>query len=173
MKFMNDWIGLALTFGFLCGGMVAGRRFGTVAAWWLAGGCWLAFRLADAMWRPALARLRSGDPELNVAAWIPLTYGMLFAAVLLPTVVWMLLVRPGRDVVLPGKSDTWLSMAGGLAAGGVLLLALTQAHVMHPVIRERMPETMGLAEPLLKGLGQQHTGPGGEAGPPGARREPS
>jgi len=64
------------------------------------------------------------------------------------------------------QSQVALGVAGGAVLGAVLLFALVQAHVMHPVVRERMPGTMELAGTVLRGLGQQHPGAGAvEAGP--------
>lgn len=166
MKFMNDWIGLALALGFLCGGFVIGRRFGAVTSWWLAGGAWLAFRLADTVWKPAVIAWRTQNPEGELSSGIPFVYGFLFLALLAPTLVWVVILRPGDDVALPGKSQVALGVAGGAVLGAVLLFALVQAHVMHPVVRERMPGTMELAGTVLRGLGQQHPGAGAvEAGP--------
>ncbi len=120
----------------------------------------MAFRLADTVWKPAVIAWRADNPGAELSTGIPLVYGVLFLALLAPTVVWIFLVRPGADVALPGKSGVVLGVAGGAALGAVLLLALVQAHVMHPVVRERMPGTMELAESMLRGLGQRHPGAG-------------
>lgn len=164
MKFMNDWIGLALAIALLAGGLVAGRRLGAISALWLASACWLAFRLADTAWRSALMELRVADPDLDVATWVPLAYGMLFLALLLPSIVGLLLIRPGEDVVLPGKAAPLLGAVGGLAMGTLLFLGLVQAHVRHPVIQETMPGTLGAVTPVLRLLGQKEIGGGGAAG---------
>jgi len=52
------------------------------------------------------------------------------------------------------QSQVALGVAGGAVLGALLLFALVQAHVMHPVVRERMPGTMELAGTVLRGLGQ-------------------
>ncbi len=153
---MNDWIALGLAFGVLCGGLALGRSVGTVAAWWLAGGAWLAFRLADRVWRPVVIELRASTPDLDVVTWVPLAYGMIFAAMFIPTVVWLLIVQPKDDVPLPGKADAILGVTGGGLAGLVLVLAAVQAHVLHPLARERMPATMELAASALGALGQNY-----------------
>jgi hypothetical protein len=158
MSYMNDWIAFALGVSFLCGGLVAGRRLGVVAAWWLAGGAWLAFRFADVVWKPVVINLRAGSPDMDLASGIPLTYGLLFAAVLTPTLVFLVCVRPKKDFGLPGKIELPLGLLGGMVAGVVLLLALAQSHIMHPVIKERMPLTIRIAGPVLGALGQQNIG---------------
>jgi hypothetical protein len=158
MMFFNDWIGLALVLGFVCAGFVAGRRLGVIAAWWLAGGLWLAFRLADAVWKPVVVELRASNPDMNLVTAIPLTYGLLFFAGLMPTLILLGIVRPKSDFKLPGDSHLPLGVLGGLVAGGLLFLAGSQAHIMHPVITERMTLTHSLVRPVLSALGQQNIG---------------
>lgn len=165
MKFMNDWIGLALALTLVCGGLVAGRRLGVVAAWWLAGGAWLGLRFSDRMWKPAVIEMRESYPGLELATCIPLTYALLFAALFIPTVIWIAITRPKSDFALPAGSEVGLGYTGGLVAGVMLFLALVQSHVMHPDARENMPRTIGWGASVLSGLGQQHVAPSGTPQP--------
>jgi hypothetical protein len=158
MKFINDWMILALAVGLVFGGLAAGRKMGAIAACWLAGGSWLAFRMADRLWRPAVNELMAANPGLDLETWLPASYGILFATMLVPIAVLILFMQPKRDVPLPGKTNESIGMAGGVAAGLVLLLALVQAQVMNADARERMPLTTGGAGPVLGVLGQQHVG---------------
>ncbi len=158
MKFMNDWIGLALFLSLACAGLVAGRRLGVIVAWWLVGGIWLAFRLADAVWKPVVTDLRAGDPTIDLVSTIPLTYGLLFFAMLIPTLILVGILRPKDEFKLPGDIQIPLGVFGGLVAGGLMFLAGAQAHIMHPVINERMPFTRALVRPILGALGQQNIG---------------
>ena len=158
MKFMNDWIGLALFLSLACAGLVAGRRLGVIVAWWLAGGIWLAFRLADAVWKPVVTDLRTGDPTIDLVSTIPLTYGLLFFAMLIPTLILVGILRPKDEFKLPGDIQIPLSALGGLVAGCLMFLAGAQAHIMHPVINERMPFTRAFVRPILGAPGQQKIG---------------
>lgn len=173
MKFMNDWISLALILGLVGGGVVAGRRLGVVAAWWLAAGAWLAFRLADAVWKPVVIDLRARNPGIDLTSAIPLSYGALFVAALIPTLILLVIVRPKNDYKLPGDTDVPLGVLGGLIAGGLLVLALAQAHIMHPVAKERMPLTLAVVRPVLAVLGQQNIGATSPAPAPAASGSPA
>jgi hypothetical protein len=155
---MNDWMILALMVGLACGGLAAGRKMGAIAACWLAGGVWLAFRAADRLWRPAVKEMMEATPELDLVTWLPASYCILFALVLVPIVVLILFMQPKRDVPLPGRVNEVLGMAGGLMAGLVLLLATLQAQIMDAESKERMPQSMEAAAAVLGALGQQHVG---------------
>jgi hypothetical protein len=110
------------------------------------------------VWKPTVVELRNSSPDMDLPSGIPLTYGVLFAAALVPTLIFLVCVRPKKDFELPGKVELPLGVLGGMAAGVVMLLALAQAHIMHPVIKERMPLTIKIAGPLLGVLGQQNIG---------------
>ena len=158
MNYMNDWMAMALVLGFLCCGLLAGRRLGVVVSWWLAGGAWLAFRFADTVWKPVVVELRNGSPDMDLPSAIPLAYGLLFAATFMPTLVFLACVRPRKEFELPGNIGLPLGVLGGMATGLVMLMALAQAHIMHPVIKQRMPWTIAIAGPVLRELGQQNIG---------------
>lgn len=158
MKFMNDWTVLALALGLLCGGVAAGRRMGVIATCWLAGGAWLAFRLADYLWRPWFAGVRKASPDVDLEIWLPLSYGIPFFVMLALTAVFVACVQPKREFPLPGPLQNLVATASGLATGGLLLLAILQAHIMSPLARERMPVSMRTAAPVLSFLGQKHVG---------------
>ncbi len=159
MQYINDWMVLGLVVGLLCGGLVAGPRFGSLAAWWLAGGAWLGFRLADRLWRSAVTELRAEDASLDLAFWLPVAYGALFLALFVPVACWALSLRAKRDFQLPSDAEGWVAAAGGAVTGFILMLALVQAHVLHPLAPKSIPATLALARPVLSALGQKHVAP--------------
>jgi hypothetical protein len=159
MQYVNDWMVLGLVVGLLCGGLVAGRRFGSLAAWWLAGGAWLSFRLADRLWRTAVTELRADDPGLDMAFWLPVAYGALFLALFVPVACWALSLKAKRDFQLPGGAEALVASAGGAVTGLILTLALVQAHVLHPLAPRSIPATLAVARPVLSALGQKYVAP--------------
>ena len=169
MTYLNDWMLLGLIVGLMCGGLVAGRSVGSLAACWLTGGAWLGFRLADRLWKLAVVELRTENPQLDLASWIPTTYGLLFVVLVLPSVLGVLWLRPAKTFSLP---DSWEDLVGalaGLACAVVLFLALVQAHVMHPDAPKKIPVTLDAVRPLLSKLGQTHIAPNAQ---PGALAKP-
>jgi hypothetical protein len=164
MKFINDWMVLGLVIGLACGGLVAGRKMGSLAACWLAASAWLGFRLADRLWKVTVMELRADDPQLDLVFWIPITYGFLFVCMLLPAVVGLVWLRPKKSFTLPGSGEDWAGALGGLALMFILFLGLVQSHVMHPLGPERIPNTLDAVRPLLSGLGQAHYAPNTQPG---------
>lgn len=158
MNFVDEWMSIALAIAFVCGGLVIGRKIGGIGAFWLTGATWFAFRLTDSMWKAAVIEVRAGNPGLDLVTWIPVTYGLVFAAVWAPMVMVILIAQPKREVELPGTSDAWVGMVGGFFAGAILMLALLQAYVMHPVVKKQMPFTIEATAGLLSALGQEHRG---------------
>ncbi len=172
MTYLNDWMLLGLIVGLMCGGLVAGRYLGSLAACWLAGGAWLGFRLADRLWKLAVMELRADNPQLDLVFWIPASYGLLFLGLLLPSVLGVLWLRPRKTFSLP---DSWEDLVGalaGLACALVLFLGLVQAHVMHPDAPKKIPVTLDAVRPLLSKLGQIHTAPNAQPGAPAKAEAP-
>jgi len=159
MQYVNDWMVLALVVGLLCGGLVAGRRFGSLTACWLAGGAWLSFRLSDRLWRTAVTELRADDANLDLAFWLPVAYGVLFLALFVPVAFWARSLEAKRHFQLPGVFEGVIAAAGGLATGLLLALALVQSHVLHPLAPRCIPATLAVARPVLSALGQKYVAP--------------
>ncbi|WP_043585860.1 hypothetical protein [Geminisphaera colitermitum] len=159
MKFMNDWVALALAFGLVCGGCVIGRRIGSFAAIWLAGAAWLALRMADAIWEPATRELGRMAANLEAAEALPAAYGLLFAGTLLPTVLLLLVLRPTGNVELPARIEPGAAIFAGMVAGVLVLAAVLQSHIQVPDVHEAMPRTMVWTKSALDAMGQTHTAP--------------
>lgn len=166
MKFINDWMVLGLVIGLLCAGLVAGRRLGSLAACWLAAGAWLGFRLADQLWKVTVMELRADDPKLDLVTWVPLSYGLLFLVLPLTAVIGVCWLRPKKTFALPGSWEDAAGTVAGLACAFILFLGTVQAHVMHPLGAERIPQTLSAVRPLLESLGQQHYAPNSQPGAP-------
>lgn len=160
MDYVTDWMMLALALGLCAGGVLIGRRSGPLTACWLAGGAWLALRFADRLWRPVISDLRLSDRALDLEFWLPASYALLFAGLLLFVVAWILLLKPeAREVELPGRLGGGLSAGAGACAGLLVLLAAAQAQAMSPGAEKRIPRALGLARPVLTALGQHHVAP--------------
>jgi len=159
MQYINDWVMLGLALGLLCGGLVAASKLGSLAACFLTASAWLGFRMADRLWKIAVVELRAADARLDLAFWIPITYGALFLILFVPMLLGLAWLRPKKDFELPGVIEHLVAACGGMATAFLLLLAFTQAQVMHPLAPERIPNTLLAVRPLLSALGQKRVAP--------------
>lgn len=172
MKFFNDWMVLGLVIGLVCGGLVAGRRIGSLAACWLAGGAWLGFRLADRLWKLAVMELRADDPQVDLVMWIPVSYLVLFLVLLAPSVIGVVWLLPKKTFSLPGSWEDLVGAVGGLVCALVIFLGFVQAHVMHPEGPKHIPNTLDTVRPLLAQLGQIYYAPNSQPGAPAKPEAP-
>jgi len=82
-----------------------------------------------------------------------------WAILFVPMLLGLAWLRPKKDFELPGVIEHLVAACGGMATAFLLLLAFTQAQVMHPLAPERIPNTLLAVRPLLSALGQKRVAP--------------
>ena len=132
-----------------------GRNEGFFRGCWLLGTCYIALRLADAVWVPVRAALYQPDKPGAVGklSSIPISFFLGFGVVLVAGIIVTRLCAP-RRVLMPDPLDRWGGELMCGLAGVLLCLAVAQPVLFLPALKEKVPVVMAIAQMLLGMLGQ-------------------
>ncbi|MBC7287150.1 MAG: YidC/Oxa1 family membrane protein insertase, partial [Armatimonadetes bacterium] len=116
----------------------------------------LARRTLYAAWGPFTVTDRQRRPLFYT--WVPLPGGRGWQKMSVAEAVGPLLDNAGRDSFWYRLVDFFVSVAGGQAALGVVLLALATRLVLHPLTRKQLAsiEAMSRLQPQIQALQQQY-----------------